>query len=164
MPQSPVGWALTIGVPVLAVAIAVSLMGGGTSRPDVQAQASAVCTEAQRALEQLPQSPSSIAEGLEIERRMLAIKKQELSRLQELAPRANDSFRAGLADDKALLAGLSSMIARPDFVELSLTLPGHPNLAPNWLKKWLVRERALLADVKDQFSQAGIPACEKSFG
>ena len=148
----------------MAVAVAVALMGGGTSGTGVQAQASAVCTDAQRALEQLPQSPSSVAEGFDIERRMLAIKKQELSQLQALAPRGNDSFRAGLADDKALLAGLSSMMARPDFVRLSLTLPGHPNLVPSWLKKWLVREQALLADVKDRFSHAGIPACEKTFG
>jgi hypothetical protein len=113
------------------------VVGGSTTGPDVQAQASVVCSDAQNALEQLPQSPSSIAEALEIEHRAIAIYRRELSQLQELAPHARESFRAGLADDQALLAGFSSMVARPDFVRLSLTLPGHPNLVPSWLRKWL---------------------------
>lgn len=56
------------------------------------------------------------------------------------------------------------MIARPDFVQLSITLPGHPNLVPAWLKAWLARSRALIAGAHAQFAQAGIPACEKSLG
>jgi hypothetical protein len=164
MPRSAIGWGLTIGVPVLAVAIALLLAGGGTSGPNAEAQASAVCTNAERELEQLPQSPKSIAEGLEIEHRVLAIKRRELSQLRQLAPRVGESFQAGVADDESVFAGLSSMIARPDFVKLSLTLPGHPNLVPVWLKRWMARQRALLADARTKFSQAGIPACEKSLG
>lgn len=164
MPRTPLGWALTIGLPALAVAIGLALAGGGNSGPDVEAEASAVCDDAQRALEQLPMPPHSIAEGLEIEHGMLAIYRRELSELQVLAPRAGESFQAGLADDESLLAGLSSMVARPDFVRLSLTLPGHPSLVPSWLKRWLARERSLQVKAHAQFSQAGIPACEKSFG
>lgn len=164
MPRSPVGWILTICVPVLAVAIAFVLVGGRKTGRGVQGQASSICAGAQRALERMPQSPSSVAEALEIEHRALAIYRREISQLQELAPRAGKAFQAGLADDESLLAGLSSMIARPDFVKLSLTLPGHPDLMPIWLKKWLARERALLADARAHFSAAGIPACEKSLG
>jgi hypothetical protein len=56
------------------------------------------------------------------------------------------------------------MLARPDFVELSLTLPGHPELVPAWLKAWLAREKALLADAHVKFAQVGVPACETSLG
>jgi hypothetical protein len=79
--------------------------------------------------ERTPQSPGSVAEALELEHAALAIYRQEVSQLQEL-PRAGASFQAGLVDDQALLAELFSMLARPDFVRLSLTLPGHPNLGP----------------------------------
>jgi hypothetical protein len=164
MPRSALGWTLTIGVPVLAVAIAIVVLGGGTTETDVQAQAAAVCTDAQRALKQLPKSPSSIAEALAIEHRALAIYRREISQLEDLAPHAGESFRAGLADDRSLLTALSSMIARPDFVSLSLSLPGHPNRMPGWLRRWLARSHRLLADAKAQFSRAGIPACEKSLG
>lgn len=153
-----------MGVPILAVAVALLIAGGGKAGISVESQAAAVCTDAQLELEQLPQSPRSVAEGLQIERGLLAIVRRELARLQQLAPRLDDSFKAGVADDESLLAGLSSMMARPDFVRLSLTLPGHPNLVPGWLKGWLARERALQADARTQFSQAGIPACEKSLG
>ncbi len=172
MPQSPIGWILTICVPFLVVAVVLTLLGS-TTRPDVvqaqrpdvvQAQAAAVCSGAQRALKQVQQSPGSVAEGLEIEHRALAIYMKEVSQLRELATHAGKSFRAGLADDQSLLAGLSSMLARPDFVKLSLTLPGHPSLAPNWLRRWIAHEQALLADARSQFSRAGIPGCEKSLG
>jgi hypothetical protein len=162
MPQSLLGWALTIGVPVSAVAIALALMGGGATDSNVNTKAAAVCSGAERELKGLPQSPRSVAQGLEIEHRALAIYRQEVAQLQELAPKAGDSFRAAVADDRSLLAGLSSMMARPDFVELSLTLPGHPDRIPGWLREWMSREQALLADARAQFSQAGIPACEKS--
>jgi hypothetical protein len=56
------------------------------------------------------------------------------------------------------------MMARPGFVKLSLTLPGHPNLVPSWLKKWQAREQALVADAHAKFSQAGVPACEMTLG
>jgi hypothetical protein len=163
MPRTPLGWALTIGLPALAVAIALALAGGGNSGPDVEAEASAVCGDAQRALAQL-HPPRSLSDVREFDHGMLALLRQELSQLQELAPRAGESFRAGLADEWAIQSGLSSMVARPDFIELSLTLPDHPNLAPRWATRWHARERALLADAQRRFSQAGIPACEKSLG
>src|SRR4051794_17782182 len=123
MPRSAIGWGLTLGVPILAIAIGILLAGGGRSGPDATAEAEAVCTNAQREVEQLPQSPRSIAEGLEIEHGLLAIHGRELSQLRQLAPRIGDSFHAGVAADQSLFAGLSAMIARPDFVKLSLTLP-----------------------------------------
>jgi hypothetical protein len=67
MPRSATGWILTLGVPVLAIAIGVLLTGGGSSAPNAKAEAAAVCTNAQLEVEQLPKSPRSIAEGLEIE-------------------------------------------------------------------------------------------------
>ncbi len=162
MPQSLLGWALTLGLPVSVVAIAVLLIGGGGSDGSIRAQASAICSDAQRALAELPQSPQSLAEGLEIEHSELAIYRREVLRLQQLVPHADDSFRAAVADNQSLLAGLSSMMARPDFVELSLTLPGHPERMPAWLRSWASREKALLADARANFSQAGIAVCEKS--
>jgi hypothetical protein len=164
MPRSATGWILTLGVPVLAIAIGVLLTGGGSSAPNAKAEAAAVCTNAQLEVEQLPKSPRSIAEGLEIEHGLVSIHGRELSQLQQLAPHIGDSFQAGVAADQSLFAGLSAMIARPDFVKLSLTLPDHPNLVPSWMKKWLAREQALLAVARTKFSQAGIPACEKSLG
>jgi hypothetical protein len=164
MPRSAIGWVLTLGVPILAIAIAVLLAGGGGSADNAKAKAAAVCTNAQLEVEQLPQSPRSIAEALEIEHGLVSIYGRELSQLQQLAPRIGDSFQAGVAADQSLFAGLSAMISRPDFVKLSLTLPHHPNLVPRWMKKWLDRERALLAVARNAFSQAGIPACQKSLG
>jgi hypothetical protein len=164
MPRTLLGWGLTIGVPVSVVAIALVLMGGGGSGGGVEAQASAVCSGAQSALRELPQSPQSLSEGLEIEHGVLAIFRREVSGLQALAPAGGDAFRAAVKDDGELLAGLSSMMARPDFVELSLTLPDHPDQAPEWLREWMSREKALLADARTQFSQAGVPACEQSLG
>lgn len=164
MPRTPIGWVLTIGVPVLAVAAALLLIDGGTPGPDVREQAAAVCTDTQRRLEQIPDSPSSVAEGLEIERRMLAILEQEVTELRALAPRAGESFRAGVDDFEALVSAFSSIIARPDFVRLSLTLPGHPERVPGWLKRWQARQQALQADGRARFSEAGIPECEQFFG
>jgi hypothetical protein len=165
MPRSPIGWTLTVAVPVLALVGAFLLTGGGGApAPDARARAGAVCAGAQRELEQLPESPASVAEALEMERRGLKIQRREVQRLEVLAPRLGDSFGAGVSADRSLLAGLSAMLARPDFVKLSLTLPGHPDLVPSWLREWLGRERALLARARSQFSQAGITACARSLG
>jgi hypothetical protein len=163
MPRSASGWLLTIAVPACLVAIAILLAGGGGDEPDAKAQAAAICVATRGELEQQPQSPKSVAAALELEHDGLAIYRREISRLQELAIEDN-SFQAGLADDRSLMAGLATIESRPDFVKLSLTLPGHPDLAPSWLKKWLARERSLLGDAHAQFSQAGIPACEQSLG
>lgn len=95
---------------------------------------------------------------------MLAILRREVSELEALGPQANAAFRAGLADDQALFRELSSMLARPDYVHLAITLPDHPDLVPAWLKRWLARSQALQADARTQFAQAGVPACEKSLG
>jgi hypothetical protein len=164
MPRSPLGWALTICVPALAIAVAFAVTGGGSAGTDVQARASAICNEAQRALRGLPHKPRSLAEALEFDHEILATARREVSELQALGPETSASFRAGLADDRSLLIELSSMLNRPDYIHLALTLPGHPNLVPTWLKKWLARTQALQTDARAQFSQAGIPACEKSLG
>jgi hypothetical protein len=159
------GRAFLVGVPLVAVAIAVAFFATrDTARGDFQARATAVCNSAQSELEQLPQSPGSIAEALELEHSALAIYRREVAELRALGPQASASFRAGLAADQALLANLSSMLARPDFVRLSLTLPGHPDLAPSWLKAWLTRSRVLQAEASTRFAKAGVPACANSFG
>ncbi len=156
--------AILLGVALVAIAIAAAAFATrDTAGGDFQARATAVCNEAQRELEQLPQSPDSIDQALELEHSVLAISRREISELQALGPEST-SFQAGLAADQALLANLSSMLARPDFVRLSLTLPGHPNLVPSWMKAWLARSRALQAEASAQFAKAGIPACTKSLG
>jgi hypothetical protein len=156
---------LLIGVPVLAITIiAILVVTRGGSGDSVQAQAEAVCSNAQRELDELPKSPASVAEAIELEHSGLTIFEGEVSELQVLGPRGDVPFRVGLADDRTLLKELSSMLARPDFVQLSLTLPHHPNLAPAWLKEWLARSRSLQADARTQFSQAGMLACEESLG
>lgn len=164
MPRSPIGWVLTICVPALAIAVAFAVTGGSAGGTDVQAQASAICNKAQFALKRLSHKPSSPSEALELDHAILAIAGQEVSQLQGLGAETSASFRAGLADDRSLLTELSSMLERPDYVHLALTLPGHPNLVPTWLKEWLARTQALQADARTQFSRAGIPACEKSLG
>lgn len=63
-----------------------------------------------------------------------------------------------------LLARFSAMVARPDFIRLSLILPKHPELMPTWLREWLARSHVLLSDARAQFSRAGMPACGKSLG
>jgi hypothetical protein len=164
MRRSVSGWLLAIAVPACLVAIAILIAGcGGGGGPDAKAQAAAICTAARGELEQQPRSPSSVAVALELEHEGLAIYQREISQLKALAI-GDDSFQAGLADDRSLMTGLTAIESRPDFVKLSLTLPGHPDLAPSWLKKWLARERSLLADAHAQFSQAGIPACKDSLG
>jgi hypothetical protein len=157
------GRALGMGAPLLAMAIvALVFATRGGSSSNFQARATAVCSASTQALRSLPQKPASIAEGLEIEHGALTIFKREVSELQALGPQLNASFQAGLTDDRSLLAMFSSMLARPDFVRLALTLPGHPNLMPAWLKEWLARTHALQGDARTQFSQAGVPACEKT--
>ena len=157
--------AILFGVALVAIAVAVGAVGFATHETagdDFQARATAVCNEAQRELQRLPQSPGSIDQALELEHSALAICRREVSELEALGPEASASFQAGLAADRTLLNNLSSMLARPDFVRLSLTLPGHPSLAPSWLKAWLARSRALQAEASAQFAKAGIPACTKS--
>lgn len=160
-------WALGAALLVAGGAIAVTILSpGADSSGDFRTQAATVCSKAQHDVEGLPGSPVGIDEALELEHNWLAIWKREISELQKLrgSNAANAAFDAGLADDKALANELESMLARPDFVELSLTLPHHPELAPPWLKEWLARTKALQADAQTQFARAGIPACEKSLG
>lgn len=163
MPRSPLGWALTICVPVVAIAVALVAAGGGRAGGDVEARASAICEKAQTALKGLPQ-PSSVGEALEFEHTSLAVLRQEVSELQALGTETSASFRAGLTDDRELLTELSWMLRRPDYLHLAQTLPGHPELAPPWAKRWLTRTQSLQADAGRQFSESGIPACEKALG
>lgn len=166
MPRSALGWLLTLAVPALAIALAFLAAGGGqdggASGPDATAQAAAVCERAHGELKRLSGSPQSVPAALEMEHRLLAIIGRELTGLEALAPELSSSFQAGLADDRSLLRGMNAMVARPDFVHLSLTLPGHPELVPAWMKAWLAREQALQRDAQRQFSHAGITACEAS--
>lgn len=170
MSRIPIGWVVTLVVAVLLVVGVLAFRGhdGGTggSRTAAAAtqQAANICAEAQSALAQLPQSPGSITAALHLEHRVIAIDGRELSRLEALAPQESDSFQAGVAKDRKLLHGFSSMVARPDFVRLSLTLPGHPDRAPAWLNEWLAREQQLHAEAHTDFSQAEVPVCEKSLG
>jgi hypothetical protein len=168
MPRSPLGWTLTIAVPALAVAVAFLLAGGGkgggASGPDAAAQAAAVCQRAELELRQMPDEPQSVDEAMQVMRGALALYSGEIADLEALAPRLNDAFRASLADDRRLLHAYDAMISRPDFVRLAVTLPDHPELAPGWLKPWLARQHALQRDAAEQFSHAGVPACERSMG
>lgn len=164
MPRTPIGWALTLAVPALAIAIALQLGGGARTDRDASARAAAICGNAASDLADLPQSPHGLAEGLEIEHGVLAIFGREVAQLQRIAPELGKSFQSGVAEDQALYEGLSSMMARPDFVKLSLTLPGHPELVPAWLKRWTDREQALVAEAGARFSEAGVSACAKSQG
>jgi hypothetical protein len=59
---------------------------------------------------------------------------------------------------------MSVMLARPDFVRLSLTIPKDPSLAPPWLKEWLARSHELQTEAQSEFADAGVPACENLFG
>jgi hypothetical protein len=133
---APLLGALFVAV-VLAGIVIATQNGGGAS---FTSHATAICQDTQRALQAGKNtSPTSIAQGLQIEHTLLAVYTREITQLERLRPPAaiTPQFHAGLADDQALLAGLRSMLARPDFVELSLTLPGHPELMPAWLKAWL---------------------------
>ena len=178
MSRIPLGWLLALVVAILLVvgALAVGSSGNGKPGPKIGStgstkaatnagsQAAAICEDAEDALAGLPESPSSVAAAVRLEHDALAIYRREVSRLEGLAPQEDASFQAGVATDQELLHGLSSMLARPDFVRLSLTLPGHPSREPGWLKEWLAREQHLLAKAHGSFAQAGVPACEKSLG
>lgn len=156
--------AIAILVPVATVAIVVHSLGGGGSDAGVPERATAICSEAQQSLEGLPSSPTSVAQGVQIERRMLTIFRQQVTDLRALGPDGSASFRAGVAADEQLLAGLTSIMARPDFVRLSLTLPGHPDLVPGWLRVWQARQQDLVSTARGHFSRAGVPACAGAMG
>ncbi len=143
---------------------AQSVSGPAKVSPGFASQATSICNNARTALEANSQSsPTSVSEGLEIEHTALAVLTRATSELQKLQPPPNIAgrFRAGLADDQTLVGLFRSILQRPDFVQLSITLPGHPNLVPPWLKAWLARSKALQASASANFVQIGIPACEK---
>ena len=73
----------------------------------------------------------------------------------------SDTARSGR---KQLVGLLRQMIARPDFIRLSITLPGHPELAPPWLKAWVAQTQSLAADSKARFAQVpNVPDCAQTF-
>jgi hypothetical protein len=152
-----------LGLPAVS-ATAIFIATGCGSSPSFASRASTICTNAQASLKALPSHPASVTEGLEVEHKALGVFTQEVNQLQELQPPQNiaTQFHAGLTDDQTLVELFSSILKRPDFVHLSLTLPGHPGRAPAWLKAWLAKSQALQANAKSSFAQIGIPACEKS--
>jgi hypothetical protein len=148
----------------LLTVVVAAAWGCGGSTSSFAAQAASVCTNAQSSLKALRTTPVSIAEALEIEHSVLAVYAREVGRLQVLQPPPSvaSQFRAGVADNETLVGMLGLMLRRPDFVELSLTLPHHPELVPAWLKAWLARSQVLQANARSSFAQVGIPACEKT--
>lgn len=166
-----------VGVLIATAVVIAGGQGGSPALPNAQSisgpaqvsrafasEATSICNNAHAALEGDSQSsPTSVSEGLEIEHTALAAFTRATSELQKLQPTPNIAgrFRAGLADDQTLVGLFRSILQRPDFVQLSITLPGHPNLVPPWLKAWLARSKALQASANANFAQIGIPACEK---
>jgi hypothetical protein len=148
-------------VVVAAIALVAAGCGGSTN---FTAQATSVCTSAQSSLEALRTTPVSVSEALETEHSILDVYTREVDQLQALRPPPGiaGQFRAGVADNQTLVGLLGSMLQRPDFVQLSLTLPHHPALMPAWLKAWLAQSQELQANARSSFSQVGIPACEKT--
>jgi hypothetical protein len=138
---------------------------GGKSPASFSSLAASVCARAELAEKALPKLPAaSVNETLHVEQAALTISSREIAELKTLRAPADvaPAFGAALADDQELIGLLRSMIARPDYVQLSLTLPRHPNLAPPWLKTWNVRVHALTAEARAKSSQLTVPACEKS--
>jgi hypothetical protein len=159
-----VRWLVVLGA-MLALAVAIVLVTAGDGGAGFNAQAQSICARTQQTLKRVRTTPTSISEGLQIEHTALATYQREMAELGALHPPPSDAgaFQAGLADDRTLVGMFSSVLARPDFVELSLTLPGHPTLVPPWLKSWLARSHALIADAHTQFSRLpGLGACEAS--
>jgi hypothetical protein len=159
-----VRWLIVLTV-IIALAVAIVLVTAGDGGAGFSAQAQSICAKTQQTLKLARTTPTSISEGLRIEHGALATYQREMVELGALHPPSSDAgaFQAGLADDRTLVGMFSSVLGRPDFVELSLTLPGHPTLVPAWLKSWLARSHALIADAHAQFSRLpGLGACEAS--
>lgn len=151
------------GVLVL-IGAAVFLVLGNGGGGGFATDAAATCEEVRTELEALPQSPRSVTAALSMEHEMIATWERGVARLAALEPQANAAFRAGVADDQMLLRELNRMMSRPDFLQLSLTLPGHPNLVRPWMRRWHQRVLARQAAARRHFAAAGVPACEKSAG
>ncbi len=157
-------WALAIAaVAVLAVAIVLLLGARGSS--SFSARAQSLCLTSRKEAKRVPAEPTTVAEGMQVMHRVLGVYRSEVAQLAALkapAPYAS-AFRAGMGDDTTLTSMLGSMLARPDFVELALRLPGHPELMPAWLASWLKRTHALELDAHAQFAKVpGVAACEAS--
>jgi hypothetical protein len=158
--------AARIGAVTTSITASLLIATGCGNSASFTSQASAICTNAQTSLKALPSHPTSVAAGLELEHTALGVFTREVAQLQKLQPPQNiaTEFHAGLTDDQTLVGLLSSILKRPDFVRLAITLPGHPELMPAWLKTWLAKSRALQANAQSSFAQIGVPACEKSLG
>jgi hypothetical protein len=156
---------LTGLIAVAGVAIVAAVIGvGGSGSQSFSARAAAICSSTQRALKRHPSSLSQFPAALQLEHQMLAAKSREISQLDALRPsgRGAAAFSAGLQDDRALLSALSYILSRPDYAQLAVTLPGHPELTPAWLKDWLARTQALLSAARANFARAGVPGCRSS--
>ncbi len=151
----------------MAAAVGVFLLVGGGSSGTFRAQAQSICTDSQAAIKRLEAAnPTSLTQALQAEHSLLSAYGSEIKQLQSLRPTGAGAsgFEAGLNDDTALLSGLTSIMARPDYVQLAMTVPDDPALAPAWLTAWLTREQTLEAQARTGFQQADIPACRVSLG
>lgn len=156
-------WLLAIAT-LAALAIAIVLLGPAGSR-SFSARAQSICVKSREEAKSVPAEPTGLAQGLQIMHRVLGIYRGEVAQLAALDPPAPyaSAFRTGVTDDSTLTSMLASMLARPDFVELALRLPGHPQLVPAWLTSWLQRMRAFELDARAQFAKVpGIAACQAS--
>ena len=155
-----------IGIVVVVVGVGLGIGLLTQSHTSFTERAEAICKDAKHRRAALPQTPTSIGQAMEIERGMLATFTTEIDQLRALRPPAAvaAAYNGAIADDERLLGLLRQMIARPDFIRLSITLPGHPELAPPWLKAWVAQTQSLAADSKAKFAQVpNVPDCAQTF-
>jgi hypothetical protein len=118
-------------VTAVAIVLAATLLlaiGCGSSA-SFASRATSVCTNAQSSLKALSSSsPNGLGAALQLEYHVLAVFTREVAELHSLQAPQNiaTQFRAGLTDDQTLVGMLRSMLERPDYLKLALTLPGHP--------------------------------------
>ena len=156
-PRRLIGVALALAV-AGALVIVFATAGSGQS---FQARAQSICKAASASFKQRFKTPDSIGQALQLEHALVNTFSNEITELRRLTPpvAAATRFRAALSDEASLAGMLRSMLANPDYVQLAITLPGHPNREPAWLKSWIARSHALAADAQARFAALHITAC-----